>query len=222
MGVLCFLRQFKQILFTTLVLLVGITALSQVKPKVAALHQEAPKLISPYRREFLRLATDANVVFNFPSGFREILPPNDDYFSFDYAMETSGHQFEIWFKVSSQKNDWKNYLTMRNDPGRQLPNPDTGYLAKGRAIAKTLADDTVSVTRTIDQEVLKRYNASAGKSYLVDMPYRAATKHYKYALVLAIEKDHIGTVLMVCFTDEKSPEFFRNVNRISHYLKFKS
>lgn len=205
-----------------MVLLVGVTALSQVKPKLIAINQAAPKPISPHHRDFLRLAAEANVVFSFPSGFREIPPPNDEFFSFDYAMEAQGRQFEIWFKVRSQKNDWKNYLAMKNDPRRQLSNPDTGYLAKGRAMAKTLCNDTISVSRDIDQEVLKRYNASAGRSYLVDMPYRAATKHYKYALVLAIEKDRTGTILVVCFTDEKSPEFFRNVNRISHYLKFRS
>ncbi|QEC62968.1 hypothetical protein [Mucilaginibacter ginsenosidivorans] len=196
--------------------------MSQVKPKVIAVSKIVPKPISPRHREFLHLTADANVIFSFPTGFREIAAPNDEYFSYDYAMEIPGHQFEIWFKVRSQKNDWKNYLAMKNDPRRQLPNPDTGYLAKGRAMAKTLCNDTVSVSRDIDQEVLRRYNANAGKSYLVDMPYRETTKHYKYALVLAIEKDHTGTILIVCFTDEKSPEFFRNVNRISHYLKFKS
>jgi len=222
MGILRFSRQFKQILFTTFVLLVGVTALSQVKRKTVAVKQVASKPVSPRHREFLHLAAEANVSFTFPTGFREVSPPNDEYFSFDYAMEAAGQQFEVWFKVRSHKNDWKSYLATRNDPKKQLSNPDTAYLAKGRAMAKVLSDDTLSISRNIDPEVLQRYNASAGKSYLVGMPYRNATKHYKYALVLAMEKDHTGTILMVCFTDEKNPEFFKNVNRISRYLRFRS
>jgi hypothetical protein len=53
---------------------------------------------------------------------------------------------------------------------------------------------------------------------LLDFP---ATKHYKYALLIALQRNHTGTIMAVCFTNDKGPEFFKNVDRASNCLKFK-
>ena len=49
-----------------------------------------------------------------------------------------------------------------------------------------------------------------------------ATKRYKYALLITLQKNHTGIILAVCFTNEKGPEFFKNLDRASSCMKFKA
>jgi hypothetical protein len=221
MGILCFFRQFKQILFTASLLLPAVIAISQVKPKATSIKPAQQKFMSTQLRDFMRRTAEADVQFTFPKGFTETHIQNNEYYSFDYAMEMPGHGFEMWLLVRSQKADWKSYVNSKNDPGKQMANPDTTYLAMGLAQVRTFTDDPNTVVRDIKEEVLAKYNASAGKSYLLALPDKRETRRYKYALILTIEKDHTGTILAVCFTNEKNPDFFNNINRISNYLKFK-
>jgi hypothetical protein len=195
---------------------------SQIKPKKATAKPAPAKAISPKLRDFMRLTTMADIDFTFPAGFKETRVLNNEDYAFDYAMEMQpGHEFEIWFVVKPQKNDWQNYMLAKNDPRKQTPDPDTAYIALAHAQASILTKDTSWIQRDISPSVLDRFNANAGKSYLLTLPDRRATKQYKYALVLAIEKDHTGTIVAVCLTDSKDPDFFKNVNRISRYIRFK-
>ena len=222
MGMLRFSRQFKQILFTLLLSILAATAISQIKPQKGKPKPAPIKAISPRLRDFMRLTTSAGIDFTFPAGFKETKIFNNEDYAFDYALEMPGQGFEIWFKVKPQKNDWQNYLLSKNDPRKpQMPDPDTAYIALAHAQASILTEDTTWIRRDISPDVLERYNASAGKSYILTLPDRRATNRYKYALVLAIEKDHTGTMLAVCFTNDKSAEFFKNVTRISRYIRFK-
>ena len=216
MGVLCFFRQFKQILLITLLLPFAAPVLSQVKIKPPA-KKPVAQTGSLQLRDFTRQAALAGVQFSFPKEFKETISQDT---LFNYAMELPEHEFEIWFLVKSQKKDWQNYLITKNDPIKQTPNPDTAYIALGLAQTRSLAADTGWVSREISQDVLTRFNANAGKSYLLSLPDRPETKGYKYALLLAISKDHTGTIIAVCFTNDKNSEFFRNVNGISRYLRF--
>lgn len=216
------LKQFKQILFTTIALLytfVGLT--QQVKHKPTDVKPIIAKPASSHLNYFYQLANNAGVAFTFPDGFKEARIVNNEDFSFDYAIEIPGHEFEIWFQVKSQKANWADYERLKNDPGKNIANPDSLYIQIGQAEASALTSDQPCFTRSISQEVLDRYNANAGKSYLLDLADLSVTKHYKYALLLTLQKDHIGTILAVCFTNEKSPEFFKNINRMSRYIKFK-
>lgn len=194
---------------------------SQIKPAKAPAKPAPAKAISPRLRDFTRLTTAAGVDFTFPDGFKETRVLNNEDYAFDYAMEIPNQEFELWFVVKPQKNDWQNYVASKNDPRKQTPDPDTAYIALAHAQASILAADTGWIRRDISPAVLERFKANAGKSYLLTLPDRRATNRYKYALVLAIEKDHTGTILAVCFTNDKSADFFRNVNRISRYIRFK-
>jgi hypothetical protein len=214
------LKQFKQIILTTLFITGVVTGFSQVKHKQSA-HKSGTKPVSAQLRDFYYLAAEANVKFTFPAGFRELEAINDEDFSYDYAMELPGHEFEIWIQVKSQKQDWATYERYKNDRSKQLANPDSLYIGWGRAQATSLTGDQNYLTRNISHDVLMRYNATAGKSYLLNLLDLSETKHYKYALLLTLQKDHIGTILAVCFTNEKNAEFFKNINRIDRYLKFK-
>jgi len=172
-------------------------------------------------REFSQLLNQASVVFTFPKGFKEIAAVNNEDFSFDYAMQMPGKDFEVWFQVKSQKENWASYERSDSDNGKQLANPDSLYKDMGKAHASAFTGDNNYFVRNMPQNVLDRYNADAGKSYLLNLLDLPATKHYKYALLITLQRNHTGTIVMVCFTNEKDPEFFKNIDRATNCLKFK-
>jgi hypothetical protein len=202
--------------------LYAVTAMSQHKrPKPPVVKAIVAKPISLQLAGFYHLTNEAGIVFNFPAGFKELQVVNNDDFSYDYAMDIPEQEFEVWFLVKSQKANWADYEKYKNDPSRNIAFPDSLYIQIGNAEASGFMGDQPYFTRNISKDVLKRYNADVGKSYLLNLEDMTATKHYKYALLLTLQKNHIGTILAVCFANEKSPEFFKNVNRMSRYIKFK-
>jgi hypothetical protein len=227
------IKQTKQILLQ-LVLLFCVTnggaqirqphALTQVKKKpvsaIKAKRNTAP--VSVQFKEFSQLLAQASITFMFPKGFKEIAAVNNEDFSFDYAMEMPGKDFEVWFQVKSQKENWASYERLQNDNDHQLANPDSLYLEMGKAHAIAFTGDRNYFVRNMPQNVLTRYNADSGKSYLLNLLDLPATKHYKYALLITLQRNHTGTIMMVCFTNEKDPEFFKNIDRATNCLKFKS
>jgi hypothetical protein len=226
-------KQTKQILLQ-LVLLFCVTnggaqirhphASAQVKKKPASAVQ-AKKKTAPASiqfKEFSQLLAQASITFMFPKGFKEIEAVNNEDFSFDYAMEMPGKDFEVWFQVKSQKENWASYERLQNDNDHQLANPDSLYLEMGKAHAIAFTGDRNYFVRNMPQNVLARYNADSGKSYLLSLLDLPATKHYKYALLITLQRNHTGTIMMVCFTNEKDPEFFKNIDKATNCLKFKS
>jgi len=221
------LEQFRKILITAAFFTYAVTAFSQPKQKTVAVKAHVPvkgapvtPVISKQLKNFIDLTNKADITVSFPAGFRETKIKSED-FLFDYAIETPDRECELWFQVKSLKKDWENYELVKNDPRKQTANPDSTYTTMGSAQAFTLAGDKNFTPRNISPEVLTRFNANSGRSYLLNLPDLPETRHYKYALVLAIQKDHTGTIVIACFTNEKDPEFYKNVNRISRYLKFK-
>jgi hypothetical protein len=213
------LRQIKQILVIATLLLCMQPLFAQKKTTA----NNKPKHISLTGQfaDFRQLTQKANVSFVFPHGFREVKAPSDEDFSFDYAMELPGKGFEIWFQIKPEKEDWFKFEQTQNNPNRQFTNPDSLYSATGRALASQFTGDRRFFTRTIPPEVLARYNADSGKSYLLTLLDLPQTKHYKYALLITLQKNHTSTILAVCFTNDKGPEFFKNLDRASHCVKFK-
>jgi hypothetical protein len=183
-----------------------------------AITNSAPSVVSPQLNEFYHLAAQANITFLFPQEFIEIKAPNNEYFSFDYAMKLPDMDFELWFQLKSDKENWKSYVRTRN---HLLVNPDSLYSSAGKALAITFTGGKNYFTRTIPPRVLTRYNADAGKSYLLTLLDMPETSHYKYALLITLHKNHTGTITAMCFTNEKGPEFFKNIEKAENCLKFK-
>jgi hypothetical protein len=213
------LKQKKQILVITMFILCIITTTAQVKHKVPAPVKHTA--ISSQLSEFNHLLAQANVAFTFPKGFKEIKAPDDEDFSYDYAMQLPDKDFEIWFQIKPEKEDWASYERAANTPNAQLTNPDSLYNSKATAEAIAFTGDKNYFVRVIPTDVLARYRADAGKSYLLTLLDLPATKHYKYALLITLQKNHTGNILAVCFSNEKGPEFFKNMDKASNCLKFK-
>ena len=177
--------------------------------------------VSAQLKAFQQLVTEANATFTFPQGFREIKAPNNEDVSFDYAMEMPGKDFEIWFQVRSIKENWPAYEKNLNDRSAEEDNPDSLYINTGKAQAKAFAGDNEPLMRFIPPNIAERYNADAGKSYMMNLPDVRLTKHYRYAFLITLQKDRTGTIMAVCFSNQKGPEFFKNIDRASNCMKFK-
>jgi len=212
-------KQFKQILLTATCLFAVVSLFAQVKQP--ALPQVKHHHSSQQLKDFFTFAAQANATFVYPKGFREIPAPDDEDFSFDYALELPGKGFELWLKVTSLKEEWFNYTRTQTNKGPGMANPDSVYLDVGKAMAVSLAGDQPYFERTIPGDFLAKYHADAGRSYLITLLDLPETKHYKYALLITLQKYHTGTILAICFGNEKGPEFFKNINRASHCLRFK-
>jgi len=211
-------KQFKQILITTIFISCVVPAISQLaRPRAVNTRFTSSRL-----KEFYRLAAEANVAFVFPKGFKEIKAPDDEYFSFDYAIGIAGKDFEIWFQVKSQKQNWESYQHTQNSQNARQANPDSLYNDIGTAHAITFMGNKQYFVRTIPPQILAQYNADAGKTYLLTLLDLPETKHYKYALLITLQKNHTGTILAVCFTNVKGPEFFKNIERARNCIKFKT
>jgi hypothetical protein len=221
------LKQIKQILLSGILLFCIAPAIAQGnkhpvsnKPTVLAVKKPAP--ISARLKNFREIAVRANVVFNFPKGFKEIPAPDNEDFSFDYAMELPGKGFEIWLQIKSQKENYAAYQRTLGNKETSQANPDSLYLGMGTAHALAFTgDETDYFERTIPPKICARYKANAGRSYLLSLLDMPVTKHYKYALLVTLQKNHTGTILAVCFANEKGPEFFKDMDRASNCVKFK-
>jgi hypothetical protein len=203
-------QQFKQFILTAVFLCIVLPAIAQRRHKI----------VTSQRNDFYQLLKDAGLNFTFPHGFKEIKAINNEYFSFDYAMEKPGDNFEVWLQIKSQKQNWKSYVKDQESGKTDLANPDSMYRDMGRAAAIALSGGTNFFERSLPYDIAERYGADAGRSYLVTLLDMDISKHYKYALVVAAQKNHAGTIVLVFLTNYKDADFYRNISIIGHSFKF--
>jgi hypothetical protein len=220
------LKQIKQILLTGILLFYIAPVFAQAKTDPAKIKQEVTvfkqvPVISNQLNNFLLAAGQANVSFTFPEGFKEITVPSNEDYSFDYGMELPGKEFEIWFHVRSQKENYASYKRSLSRKNTIQAIPDSLYLGIGTAQAVAFTGGHDFTVRNIPPRILALYNADAGKSYLLNLLDMPVTKHYKYALLITLQKDQTGSILAICFANEKGPEFFKNMGLAKNCIKFK-
>jgi hypothetical protein len=175
----------------------------------------------PQLHPFLKEAAEAGVEFAFPPILKEIPAVNNENFSFDYAMKMPGQDFAIWLQVHSLKQNWASYEQVKNITGKMLANPDSTYVNTIKAHALALSDDDRYTFRSLSPQVLQAYNADAGKTCMLNLADLPETKGFKYALIIALQKNHAGYILAVCLTNDKGPDFFRNINKVRECIKFR-
>jgi hypothetical protein len=225
------LNQIKQLLLTGILLFFIVPVIAQNKKqivaskpskKVAAPPAAKQALLSAQLKKFMQATNQANVTFTFPKGFRETSAPDNEDFSFDYGIEVPGQEFELWFQVRSLKENFTSYERAMGNKNTRLANPDSLYIGLGAATASSFTGDRDFAPRNIPHAYLARYNADAGKSYLLNLQDMAVTKHYKYALLITLQKDRTGSIMAVAFTNEKGPEFFKYLNKAGTCIRFKN
>jgi len=209
-----FVRQFKQILFTAIFLLLVAPVFAQLRRNPAVMIKKP--VPNQQKTNFYQLIAQTNVSFLWPKGFAEVQAPDDEDFSFDFGLELPGQDFEVWYQIKPEKGDWARF---KDNP--QAANPDSLYKGVGKAAAASFCGDQKYFEINMPHSILARNNADAGKSYLLTLLDLPQTKHYKYALLITLQKDHTGTIIAVCFTNVKGPEFFKNVKRATNCLRFK-
>ncbi|WP_157799069.1 hypothetical protein [Mucilaginibacter auburnensis] len=168
-------------------------------------------------KAFQKTLNKVGISFIFPEGFKEIKAVNTRNLKFNYAMELPGKDFEIWFRVNSVKDN-KQLL----NENRLRVNPDSAYAYIIKQQAGVFTNDNEWLTRQIPETLLNRYNANVGKTYLVNLSDSPVTKHYKYALLITMAKFNAGSILAVCLSNDRGPEFFKNMFEASDCMKFKA
>lgn len=153
---------------------------------------------------FEKAIARANIAFTMPDGFKE-LPGKSEYAPFDYGITLPGQEFEVWLKIFPQDDNA----------------PDSLYLDMGKNEAKALGGENGYLIRSIPDDVLDDYNADAGKTYFINLPDSPVTKHYKFALLITLQKNNKGIVMAAGFTNDKGPDFFKNINRARYCIKFR-
>ncbi|MCJ8209469.1 hypothetical protein MUY27_07095 [Mucilaginibacter sp. RS28] len=179
------------------------TAIAQAQVKYAQFNSRQARI-------FNQLLADANAAFTLPEGFKESAPVDNEEMNFDYGITMPGQEFEIWFAVKPYKQISKYYN-----------NPDSVYETLGKTQVSILSGDNSYFMRNLDDRILNQYNADAGKSYLLNLNDSPLTKHYKYALIITFQKDHNGTILAVCLTNDKGPDFFKYIDKARNCIRFK-
>jgi hypothetical protein len=111
--------------------------------------------------------------------------------------------------------DWQRY-----EANKQLPNPDSLYTKTANDEAMLMSGSNEYITRKVPPYILDRYNADAGRSYLLNLVSLPATKNYQYALLIVLHKNHYGNIVVACLTNEKGPSFFRNINKLKYSFRF--
>ena len=178
--------------------------------KASAQNQYLPP--SRQAKEFSRLTAEADVSFAIPENFKEIPAQQGAELGLDYGITTPNHDIEIWFSVKSYRYLSRYYRS----------NPDSAYINLAKSQVNAFTADNDYFVRNLSSRILSLYKADEGKSYLINLNDDPETKHYRYALVIVLQKNHVGCITAVCFTNEKGPEFFKAIDKAKSCIKFKS
>ncbi|MDB5158565.1 MAG: hypothetical protein JWR50_3272, partial [Mucilaginibacter sp.] len=184
-------------------LLFYILLLAPVTPALAQNNHASSGAPSQFK-SFTTALAQINLAFTFPEGFKEIKAPATESFPFDYAMELPDADFEIWFRINTQKESEKLII----EKNIHVANPDSLYVRLAEDQIAAFTSDNTYLKRKLPDYILNRYNADDGSTFLMDLNDSPITKHYKYALLTVLEKTNVGIVLAICFSNEKGPDFF--------------
>jgi hypothetical protein len=167
-------------------------------------------------KTFRDLLANINASFILPDGFNEIKPIATDKFPCQYALQLPTADFEVRFQVNSLKQEWKNFEQGKGDK----VNPDSLYSKLAVNEVKGLALEGKYFSRAMPERILEEYNADLGRSYFFNLADSPETNHYQYALLVVLQKNHYGSIVVVCFSNERGPGFFKNINKLKDCLRF--
>jgi hypothetical protein len=208
-------------LWSGIYLLIAVMLIILATSATFSTYHQHYKSLAPGVVKFNKTLAEAGMIFTPVAGFKEAGAYSKGNSDFDYGLTLPGQDFEVWFQVTPLKQSWQSYERTQANNKQPGINPDSAYLKVGKFKAEALSADGTFFERNLRPHTLAEYNADAGKTYLVDLKDSPETKHYSYALLITLQKDHIGNVMVMCLTNDRGPAFFRNINRLKNCLKFK-
>jgi len=177
---------------------------------------QAKTVSSQQLNGFKELLSNINGSFTIPENFTEAKIPNSDKLPFQYGLKFPDAECEVWFQVNSIKGDWLRF----EKAGKLGANPDSTYIKTASDEALVFGGSKDFISRPMPQRILESYNADEGRSYFITLADLPETKGYQYALLIVLHKNHYGNIVVACLTNDKGPNFFRNINKLRYCFKF--
>jgi hypothetical protein len=182
-------------------------------------HAQNSPLESASAKSFKKLLAHINAGFIMPEGFVETAPQNNDKTNYQYALQVPNEDFEVRIQVNDNRKESRKWA--RGSAADNV-NPDSLYSKVALAQINSMAGDGEHFSRPIPQRILQDYNADIGRSCFFSLADSPVTKHYQYALLIIIQKNHYGSITVLCLGNDRGPEFFGKINKLRNCLKFKS
>jgi len=170
-------------------------------------------------KTFQQILLATNLQFTFPKDFKEIKALHQAEMDVDYAMELPDDNFKVWYIVKNlqQRNKLK---VSESDPKTVLAHPDSLYRSVYLSTATTLAGKDNYTSKNLPQEVLDLFHADRGQSCLLNLYNAPLTEHYKYGLLISLQKDGTGCIAMLFLSNDNGPDFYKKVNKAYYSVRF--
>lgn len=175
---------------------------------------------SPQFKAFQQTLSATNVQFTFPKDFKEIKALHTAHTNVDYAMELPNANFQVWYGVKNLQQVWPKFKATEDDIKRTLTNPDSLYSSVSLSAATQLAGKENFTCKNLPKDVLDVFRADEGKSYQLNLYDRPETGRYQYALLISLQKNGAGYIMMLFLSNENGPEFYKKVNKAYYSVRF--
>lgn len=171
-------------------------------------------------KNFQQTLSSTNLQFVFPKDFKEIKAAYDAELNVDYAMELPNAKFQLWLMVKNIQQEQAKIKASEDNPKRALNNADSLYSSASLLAANKLAGKGNYTYKNLPQDVLDWFRADEGRSYQLNLYDRQETSHYKNGLLLSLQKNGRGCILMLFLGNEDGPDFYKKVNKAYYSVRF--
>jgi len=173
-------------------------------------------------KTFQQALAETNLQFVIPKNFKEIEPIQTATadVNVDYAVMLPQSNFQVWFKVKNIAQEEARFKASDGDAKLSLANPDSLYSFKSLSTAIKLAGKGNFTYKSLPQNVLDSFHADAGCSYQLNLRDMPETNHYKYGLLISLQKNTSGYILMLFLGNENGPAFYKKVNMAYYSVRF--
>lgn len=174
----------------------------------------------PQLKSFQQNLAGINVQFAFPREFKEIKTVHTTDLDIDYAMELPSENFQVWFMVRNLQQQHAKAKVFEDASKMAADNPDSLYKSFAKTTAIALAGKDNYTVKVLPPEALALFRANNGQSYLLSLYNTPITNHYKYGLLICLQKHGAGSVSMLFLSNDNGPGFYKNVNRACYSVRF--
>lgn len=160
-----------------------------------------------YEQTFDEKLNSAGIAMAIPPGFCVVHPVQNPVMRYDFGIRSMYTSFEAWFRVLNTT---------------KIPAGDSLAIRNIRKQVSAISTDKRYIAKVIPSEIVKEFfNADFGRSFALTLKKDHATRNYKYAQLMVVQKSRSSSLMMLFLSDENGPAFYRNINSIFYTVKFK-